>query len=417
MDIQNLNKLCQNQLQLAGKLGNIDQTFLTFLSEPKNEIIVNFPVKLDNNKLHMFKGYRIQHNNLAGPYKGGLRFDEICCLDECKALAFWMTIKCSLQKLPLGGAKGGIKFNPKLHSKNELKNISQEYSRALFRFIGSNIDIPAPDFGSNSQIMDWMTAAYQSIRNTHNNDMYTGKSIEYGGSQGRSEATGRGVMICTREWFKSNNINIKGKKFIIQGFGKVGSHAANFLCKLGMICVGIGDHTGYLYSENGFDINMIIDYAKEAGTILNFSSGIKLTKEKFFSLDVHTVILAALELQVCGDFAKNLKCELVVEGANGPMDMEADKILQEKKIDVIPDVLANSGGVIVSYYEWLQNRRQEYWDLYKVRDKLDKHMCKTFKKVFDKYNTNHKEYNLRMSSYIISLENLYNYYQVRQNCS
>ncbi|SVA81866.1 uncharacterized protein METZ01_LOCUS134720 [marine metagenome] len=415
MTDQNLNKLCQNQLELAGKLGNIDKTFLTFLSEPKNEIIVNFPVVLDDGKLHMFKGYRIQHNNLAGPYKGGLRFDEICHLDECKALAFWMTIKCSLQKLPLGGAKGGIKFNPRKFSKNELKKISKEYSRALFRFIGSDIDIPAPDVGSNSQIMDWMTAAYQSVRKTHNNDMYTGKSVGYGGSQGRGEATGRGMMICAREWFKNKGIECKGKKFVIQGFGKVGSHAANFLCKLGMICVGIGDHTGYLYNEKGFDINMVINYVKETGDINGFADGIKLTKEKFFSLDVYTIILAALELQICGDFAKNLKCKLIIEGANGPIDMEADEILSEKNIAVIPDVLANSGGVIVSYYEWLQNRRQEYWDLYEVRSKLDKHMTKTFKKVF-KLNQSNEELNLRISSYIISLENLYNSYQVRKSC-
>jgi glutamate dehydrogenase (NAD(P)+) len=415
MSDQNLNKLCQNQLHFAGKLGNIDETFLTFLSEPKNEIIVNFPVKLDNNKLTMFKGYRIQHNNLAGPYKGGLRFDEICHLDECKALAFWMTIKCSLQKLPLGGAKGGIKFNPRNFSNNELKNISKQYSKALFRFIGSNVDIPAPDVVSNSQIMDWMTAAYQSVRKTHDNDMYTGKSVGYGGSQGRGEATGRGMMICAREWFKYTNTEIIGKKFIIQGFGKVGSHAANFLCKLGMICVGIGDHTGYLYYEDGFDINMIIDYVKETGNISGFSNGIELTKEKFFSLDVHTIILAALELQICGDFAKKLNCKLIIEGANGPIDMEADDILAEKNIDIIPDVLANSGGVIVSYYEWLQNRRQEYWDLYEVRDKLDKHMHKTLKKVF-KLNQSNKELNLRMSSYIIALKNLYNVYQVRKSC-
>ena len=416
MNNQNLNKLCQNQLQLAGKLGNIDKTFITFLSAPKNEIIVNFPVRLDNNELRMFKGYRIQHNNLAGPYKGGLRFAQICHLDECKALAFWMTIKCSLQKLPLGGAKGGIKFNPRDYSNNELKNISKEYSKALFRFIGSNIDIPAPDVGSNSQIMDWMTAAYQSVRKTHDNDMYTGKSIRYGGSQGRAEATGRGMMICTREWFKSNNIEIKGKKFIIQGFGKVGSHAADFLCKLGMICIGIGDHTGYIYQKDGFDINMVINYVKVNRTISGFGNGngTKLSKKEFFSLDVHTLILAALELQICGNFAKNLKCKLIVEGANGPIDIVADCILKEKNIDVIPDVLANSGGVTVSYYEWLQNRRQEYWELYEVRNKLDKHMSKTFNKVNSL--SNKKGFSLRMSSYIIALGNLYHYYEVRQSC-
>ena len=425
MDSENLNLLCLKQLEYASQLCDYPVDFINFLKYPKNEIIVNFPVKLDNGLINIFKGYRIQHNNLLGPYKGGLRFNQICHLDECKALAFWMTIKCALQKLPLGGGKGGIKFNPRNYSKNELKKISRQFSKSLSRFIGGDKDIPAPDVGTNSQIMDWMTSAYQSLNKTHKNDMYTGKSLHFGGSEGRTEATGRGLMICVREWYNKKNTseNIKQKKlktiptlnktFIIQGFGNVGSHTSLLLTQeLGMKCVGVGDHTGYIIDHNGINIKELNNYAKENGSIKNYYSS-TVSKEEFFSTSVDIVILAALELQICNEFADKLNCELVVEGANGPTNFEADEIFKQKGIDVLPDILVNSGGVIVSYYEWLQNRRPEYWDLSKVRKKLEIQMTNTFIQVYQKV----KKYNYswRMCAFIIALDNLYHSYKLKIN--
>ena len=411
---QNLNSICQNQLKKAEKIGELDKNFINYLLYPKNEIIINFPVKIDN-ETKMFKGYRIQHNNLLGPYKGGIRFHHFCHLDECKALAFWMTIKCALQKLPLGGAKGGIKFNPRDYSNDELEAISKAYSKNMFRFIGSNTDIPAPDVGTNSKIMDWMTASFQSVGKTHENDMFTGKSVSFGGSLGREKATGRGVVAVVREWFKNNKLDIRNHTYIVQGFGNVGSNTAYFLNKLGMKCIGIGDHTGYLYNQDGINIDEAIRINKRDRSIKNYVLENEceiIDKNRFFSIKTDLIVLAALELQVCGKFANSINCKLIVEGANGPIDLEADEILEKKGITIIPDVLANSGGVIVSYYEWLQNRSKEYLDKKIINQKLDKQMIKTYNKVNEYINK--KKCNFRTGSYIVALQYLYNYYLLKK---
>jgi len=407
---ENLTNLYQNQLKKVSNYGNFDPDFMTNMCYPKNEIIVNFGVKMDDGTLKMFKGYRIQDNNLLGAYKGGLRFHQEVHLDECKALAFWMTIKCSLQRLPFGGSKGGVKFDPKDHSQSELKRISMEFSNRLYKYIGVDRDVPAPDMGTNSQIMDWMTAAYQKIRKTHDNGMFTGKSLKFGGCDGREEATGRGIMINLRKWFLKKNIVMKDKTYIIQGFGNVGTFASKFISQLGLKCIGIGDHTCYLHNDNGFDVVSMAKYSKENVGILGFSEGVKITKDEFFSLKTDVVIPAALELQIVKKEANNLNCRLVIEAANGPLNMEADNILRLRGIDVIPDVLANSGGVIVSYYEWLQNKSQEYWDLEEIRLKLDKRMEKTFDRVYEHAKSNDIE--MRTSAFVLALENLEYYYNL-----
>lgn len=399
---QNLNDLCREQHLRALKYGNIDESFGEIIFYPQNEIIVNFYVKLESGQTKMFKGYRIQHSNILGPYKGGLRFHHEVYLDECKALGYWMTMKCSLQRLPLGGAKGGIKFNPREYSKGDLKRISSGFSRALYKYIGVNEDIPAPDVGTNSEIMDWMTAAYQKVGKTHENGMFTGKSLQYGGSKGRSEATGRGVSICLKEWAKRNNINLNGQTYIVQGFGNVGSETARFLDEMGMICVGVGDHTGY-YTNNQFNIKELIEYCKKNRSLEGINA-YSVSKHEFFKTECTVVVLAALELQICGNEAKNLNCKVILEGANGPIDIHADDILHNKNIDVVPDVLANSGGVIVSYYEWLQNLRKEYWSLDDVREKMCKRMQDTFNEVND---LSLKDgISMRTASYVLALRNL-----------
>jgi glutamate dehydrogenase (NAD(P)+) len=401
---ENLNILCQNQLKNILNLNLFNKNFINRLMHPKNEIIVNFPVKLNSGETKIFKGYRIQHNNLLGPYKGGLRFNKICHLDECKALAFWMTIKCSLQKLPLGGGKGGIKFNPREYSKEDLKNISKNFSKALSRFIGGELDVPAPDVGSNSQIMDWMTSSYQEATNTKDNSVFTGKSLKYGGSKGRTEATGRGLMLCLKKYFKEKKINSKDLTFIIQGFGNVGSFSAKLLSsELGMKCIGVGDHTGYIKNNEGYDVDKLSEYCKENGSIKDYQKDM-IDKDEFFSLKTNVLVLAALELQICNDYANKLNCDLIIEGANGPINLGADEILHKKNITVLPDVLVNSGGVVVSYFEWLQNRDKDTWSREKVLNKLNDKMNDAFNRVYEKVKET--GYNWRTCSFICSLEHL-----------
>jgi len=427
----NLMTMTFKQLELAFNRGDYDPKLLEILKHPKHQIIMNFPVYLENGDMKIFTGYRIQHNNFLGPYKGGLRFHQSVNLEECKALALWMTIKCALQKLPFGGAKGGIQINPHNYSEDNLKRISKSFTRALYKYIGPHRDIPAPDMGSNSKVMDWMTAAYQNITKQHVLATFTGKSLNFSGSKGRDSATGTGIMLCVREWFKRKNMDCKGKKFIVQGFGNVGSNSAKLLNTIGMTCVGVGDHTCYLHREKGFDIESLIEYVKKNRCLKGYANEInsknnliefrvegqhyfnninKLTKQEFFNLDVDVLIPAALELQICGKEANNINAGLIVEGANGPIDIEADEIFSQRKIEVIPDVLANSGGVIVSYYEWLQNCRKEYWTEEEVFGKLDKQMTTTFNKVYSRSNN---LVNMRTAAYQEAIENLNYLYKIK----
>lgn len=409
MSEKNLYNLAQEQLNNAMSLCYLNENVKEILQQPKNEIIINFPVEMDDGKIKLFKSYRVQHNNVLGPYKGGLRFSNHIYLDEIKSLAMWMTLKNSLQNLPYGGAKGGVRINPNDYSQKELEKISRTFSRYLSKYIGSNVDIPAPDMGTNSQIMDWMTDTYESIGNTHNNAVFTGKSIECGGCYGRSEATGYGVVVCIKQWAEYNNFDLKGKTYIIQGYGNVGSNTAILLSHLGLTCIAVGDHSGYIKNDEGFNVYKLREHVCKNKSIDGYS-GEKITKEDFFGLHCDILIPAALELVVCGDEAKNLNCKMVAEAANGPLDLEADKILEERNIDVIPDILANSGGVVVSYYEWLQNKRTEYWSREEVLNKLENRMIETYKRVMNYKNTNSNAVSMRMASYILSLKNIESVY-------
>lgn len=408
---KNLYELASAQLNDAIEKCNLNEHVTTILQQPKNEIIVNFPVKLDNDKFHLFKGYRVQHNNILGPYKGGLRFNDMVSLDEVKSLAMWMTIKTSLQKLPFGGAKGGIKFDPSKYSTTEIERISRTYCKYIYKYIGDNTDIPAPDMGTNSKIMDWMTDTFQNINYSHNNGSFTGKSIECGGSQGRNEATGYGIVTCIKKWASDNNFDLRGKTYIIQGYGNVGSNTAILLSHLGMICIGVGDHTRYIKSDEGFNVYKLSEHTKELRNLKDYPHGETIEKSDFFSLNCDIIIPAALELVICGEEANNISCKMIVEAANGPIDMDAEKILLEKGIDIIPDILANSGGVIVSYYEWLQNKRCEYWNKQEVLTKLEKKMEETYDEVY-KYSKT-QSLSMRMACYILSLKHIESVYDKR----
>lgn len=403
-----LYDLYQQQLKSVMKYTQDDMA-VTFeiLKQPKQEIIVNFPCKLKNGETVIMKGYRVQHNDLLGPFKGGLRFDEIVHLDECKALAAWMTIKCSLQELPFGGAKGGIKFNPRQYTQEDVKTISMNFCDAIHQYIGSSFDIPAPDVGTNSQIMDWMTHAYNKKRVERDMAVFTGKSIEYNGSLGRNAATGKGVMICVREYAKLHDIALKGKTFIVQGFGNVGSFTAQLLTLLGMVCVGVGDHTGYMVCTEGFNIHKLSEYVKAEKHIHGYESGECVTKDEFFAIQCDFVIPAALELQITSEIASKMQCRAIFEAANGPVDTDADNILASKRIDVVPDVLCNSGGVVVSYMEWLQNCRHESWSEEKVDQLLDEKMKAAFSRVYK------KSFSLgctpREAAYLLSVSRIHNF--------
>ena len=407
--------MVKSQINKISKQHNINKNVRNILQNPNTVIQTNFPVKI-NNEYKIFQGYRVQHNNICGPYKGGLRFNENVDINEVSALATWMTLKCSIQDLPYGGGKGGIAINPYDYNKDELEKICRAFTRSMYKQIGSNVDIPAPDVGTTSEMMNWMTDEYDklsvsSFNISNQKASFTGKSLEYGGSEGREEATGTGVAICVKEWAKKKNIDLKDKTFIVQGFGNVGSFAAKKMESYGMKLIAVGDHTGYLYNKDGFSVNDLNNYIKEHKSLEGYHLGEKVNKQEFFAVETDVCVPAALEMEITTSIAENLKCKLVVEGANGPLTENADKICFEKKIDVIPDILANSGGVLVSYFEWLQNKQDYYWSVDKVLNKLDLNMTNAFNKIYNISLKNNS--NMRDACYYYSLKRIETIYNKR----
>jgi len=399
----------KNQLIKSSKICNLDKNVLDLLSKPQKIITTKMPFKTIDNKFEIISGFRVQHNNILGPYKGGLRFHPEISLNEASTLASWMTLKCALQDLPLGGGKGGLAINPNNYCEQDLEKISRNFAKILIKHIGPTYDIPAPDVGTNSQIMDWMSDEYNNSfisKSLYNLSSFTGKSLNNHGSIGREEATGNGVALTVLEWSKHNNIDLKNKTFIIQGMGNVGYYASKKLSKYGMNMIGCGDHTGYLLDQNnGIDLDNLLKYLDVDGNKLNdFNPNILTNKETFFKSKCDVVIPAALELQICKLEAENMNCKLIVEGANGPLDTDADKLLKKKNIEVIPDILANSGGVLISYYEWIQNKSNIKYNEEEINKKLKYKMNKVYNNVLNisnKYNCT-----LRDAAYIIALRRI-----------
>ena len=400
--------------EVADKI-NLDPKVRTILSQPKNEIIVNFPVQMDNGEYKLFKGYRIQHNNVQGPYKGGIRYHEEVKLDEVKALAMLMTIKCALVGLPLGGAKGGIKFNPRDYSQDELMRITRRFTHSLGDSIGPNYDIPAPDMGTNAQTMVWMMDTYMNTRDQgsrHNvRGVVTGKSVECGGTLGRNSATGTGVVMCIEEWAKGTDIDLAGSTFSIQGFGNVGSWAAVGLANLGAHLTAVNDHTGTIVCPEGINVYSLKEYVMENGGIAGFGGFPVLSREEFFAHEVDVMVPAALENQIDVAEAEVIKAKLVAEGANGPTTPDGEEILKNKGIEIIPDVLANSGGVIVSYFEWVQNKASNYWIEEKVHCELRRVITSAYLEVVNA-SKNHN-CDMRSASFIKAFESLQSTYALR----
>ena len=414
-DRGNLFDVATKQIEKAMKLINLDHDVAEILAQPKNEIIVNFPVRMDNGKFTMFKGYRVQHNNILGPYKGGMRYHPEANLDEMKALASWMTYKSALHEIPFGGGKGGVRVDPRQHSKLELERITRRFTAALGSNLGPEYDIPAPDVNTNSQTMVWMMDTYMNLQGSSDRNLVrgvvTGKSVTAGGSHGRAEATGQGVVHCITEWAKDKGFNLDGAHIIIQGFGNVGSYAARLLSQRGAVIVGVGDAGGYISNLEGINPHKLGEHVTKTGSVAGYKGASKISREEFFGLDAHIFVPAALELEIGVAEAKALKVKMVVEGANGPTYPEAEEILLAKGVDIIPDILCNSGGVIVSYYEWLQNKRGEQWPVEDVLSRLEKRMKQTYANV--RQYALAKKTDWRTASYAIGLERLQHCYRER----
>lgn len=411
----NLFHLAEAQLKNAFAVISLDSSLQTILSQPKNELIIHFPVKLTSGKVALFKGYRVQHNNILGPFKGGFRFHQDVYLDECKALSTWMTWKCALQNLPFGGGKGGVKFNPSLHNIEDLERITRRFTHSLGLNIGPDWDVPAPDMGTNAQIMDWMMDTYSNmvapVDKQAVKGVVTGKSIVCGGTPGREEATGRGIVHCITQWAKEKHFNLAGATLAVQGYGNVGSHTAMILSRMGVSLTAVGDHTGYFIHPEGFNPYKLAEYCRINRSLKGYPGGEQISREEFFAGKYDIFVPAAMELQVRKAEAESLQCKVVVEGANGPTDLAGEAALQKRNIDVIPDILANSGGVVVSYFEWLQNKRSESWDLADVRAALEKRMIATYQQVSEKSRA--MGINLRTAAYVIALERLQEVYSRR----
>ena len=411
----NLYTVALHQFEKGAKAAGLDPSLKAILSQPKNELIINFPVKMDNGQFRIFKGYRVQHNNILGPYKGGIRYHEEANLDEMKALAAWMTYKCAAHEIPFGGGKGGIKFNPREHSKAELERITRRFTHALGSNIGPEWDIPAPDVGTNAQMMVWMMDTYMNVVGTAEKmgvkRIVTGKTVTSGGSYGRETATGQGVVHCITEWASEHRFKLDGCTFTVQGFGNVGSHTARILSKMGATLVGVGDYKGYIANPEGLNPFKLLEHTQQTGSVVDYRGGKAVSREEFFGLESDIFIPAALELELGTAEAKALRVKLVVEGANGPTYPEADEILQDRGIQVLPDILANAGGVIVSYYEWLQNKRSEQWDLEEVEQRLEQRMRRTYAQVRDFAEA--KNVDWRTAAYAIGLERIQRSYAER----
>lgn len=398
-------KVVQGYLEEAARVVEVPSWITTILSQPKNEVIVNFPVKMDSGEIRLFKGYRIQHNNVLGPFKGGIRYHEAVSLDDLKALAAMMTWKCALMGLPLGGGKGGIKFDPNGVSKDELQRITRRFFHALGQNIGPETDVPAPDVGTDARTMAWAMDTYMNtvghVSKQAVKGVVTGKPVASGGTLGREKATGQGVVHCITEWAEDRGVDLGGKTMTVQGFGNVGSNTAIILSRLGVSTIAVGDHTGYLVNPEGFNPHKLQEHVKRTRSIAGYSGGKPISREEFFRIKADVFVPAALENQIGVEEAQALQVRLVAEGANGPTTPEGEKVLLDRGIDVLPDVLANSGGVTVSYYEWVQNKRSESWSLEEVDARLEKAMKRAYREVTEL--ARQKKCSLRVAAYAVAL--------------
>ena len=381
---------------------NLDKGLWKILSQPNREIIVHIPVQMDDGRMELFTGYRVQHSTARGPAKGGLRYSPEVNLDEVRALAAWMTWKCAVVNIPFGGAKGGIICDPKKMSQNELERLTRRYTSELIEFLGPEKDVPAPDVNTNEQTMAWMMDTYSMHMRQTVTACVTGKPIDIGGSRGRREATGRGVMVVTDQALKKLGMDRDSTRVIIQGFGNVGSNAAHLMFQNGYTIVGIAEWDGGIYNKHGIDLDALWEYHQKNRTIHGFPGAEKYDSAELLVTDCEVLIPAATENVITSENASRVKAKILVEGANGPTTTNADKILGEKGVFIVPDILANAGGVTTSYFEWVQDRQGYFWTEAMVNERLDQIMVDSFNDVVH-YAEKHAVDN-RTASYMLAID-------------
>ena len=390
------------EFNVAARIINLEPGVWNILTHPKRQVMVSCPVQMDNGEIEVFTGYRVQYNITLGPAKGGIRYHPDVSLDEVTALAAWMTWKCAVAHIPFGGGKGGIVCDPTKMSRRELEALTRRYVAEIIDLIGPEKDVPAPDVNTNDQVMAWVMDTYSMHVGHTATAVVTGKPIEMGGSLGRREATGRGVMIVTREAARHLGVDIQRATVAVQGFGNVGSVSADLLAKIGAKIVAVTDWKGGVYNPKGLDVAQLIEYAREHRTVGGFPGADHLTNDQLWPLDVDILIPAALENQITMENAPKIKAKIVTEGANGPTTPDAHRYLHERGVFVIPDILANSGGVTTSYFEWVQDRYGYFWEEEEVNTRLEKKMCVAFDAVLQtslKYKVD-----LRTGAYIVAIQ-------------
>ncbi len=391
------------QLDEAAKLIKLDNGLHQILANPKRVLTVSLPVKMDDGEIHVFTGFRSQHNDARGPYKGGIRYHPQVSIEEVKALSMWMTWKCAIADIPYGGGKGGIICNPKEMSNGELERMTRRYAYAIADIIGPHTDIPAPAVYTGGKEMAWIMDTYSALKgNFVQPEVITGKPLSVGGSLGRNEATGRGLSFTVREAAKKLKIDMNTTTVAVQGFGNAGQFASQLVAEQGAKIVAVSDSKGAIYNKNGIDVVALRNHKAKTGSVVGFADMRSISNEELIETDCTILIPAALENQITGKNASKVKAKIVAEAANGPTTPEADDILFKNNILVIPDILANGGGVTVSYFEWLQNLRREYWTEAEVNERLDRNITKAF---LDSYNT-HEKYsvNMRKASTVLAVE-------------
>ncbi|MBT9259335.1 MAG: Glu/Leu/Phe/Val dehydrogenase [Clostridiales bacterium] len=401
---RNPYRIVQALLKEAVQTLGLPYDVYEILSYPHRFVEVNIPVRRDNGQLQVFTGYRAQHTHVLGPAKGGIRFHPGVTADEVKALAMWMSFKTAVAGLPFGGAKGGVVVDPRQLSLRELEELARGYIRGLAEYLGPHIDIPAPDVGTNERIMGWMMDEYERVVRRNDPGVLTGKPLILGGSYGRAEATGRGVVLCINEAAERLGMKLRQATVAIQGFGNVGGHTARLLHAMGVKVVAVVDIEGGLYDPEGLDIPGLLEHAARRGSVAGFPQGDPITSKELFQLDVDVVVPAALENQIDAEVAQGMRCRIVAEAANGPTTPDGDAVLKEKGIFVIPDILCNSGGVTVSYFEWVQNLTQYYWGEEEISQRLARQMKNAFARVFSMHRE--MQTDMRHAAYLVAVRQL-----------
>lgn len=403
-DVDNPFESMMETFDKAADMLKLDKGVYEYLKNPVKQVIVSIPIQMDSGEVKVFEGYRVIHDNILGPSKGGIRYAPDVTLDEVKALAAWMTFKCAVANIPFGGAKGAVKCDPAKLSKIELEKITRRYTANMLTVFGPDTDIPAPDMNTNEQIMAWIMDTYSMHEQKTVTDVVTGKPLIIGGSLGRFEATGRGVMITTMEALKKLNLKPEKTTVVVQGFGNVGSVSSDLLQKQGCKIIAVSDISGGYYNKNGIDIPNAVEYVRKNRILKGGGFGDEISNKDLLELECDILVPAAKEDQIDRHNAPNLKTKLIVEGANGPTSADAYDILRDKKIMVVPDILANAGGVTVSYFEWVQNRLGYYWDVDDVNRRHDRMMREAFNNVYRK--AEEFKTTLRLGAYIFALEKI-----------